>query len=89
VRRQRISELSGFADGRDFQRAHRQWIEQGLETGLVVRDDRWSEAIAVGGLECVEKIKTELATKALHREAEQISARSVFKFKSMRVRKIS
>lgn len=26
-----------------------QWVEQGLENGLLMRDDRWSEAIAVGG----------------------------------------
>ena len=34
-----LSEVSGFADLRDFQRAHRQWVEQGLESGFAVRDD--------------------------------------------------
>src|SRR5918994_2085783 len=44
-----LSELSGFADLQD-QRAHREWVEQGLENGFAVRDDRWSEAIAVGSM---------------------------------------
>ena len=48
VRGQRGSESSRFADPRDFQRAHRQRVEQGLENGLTSRDDRWSEAIGIG-----------------------------------------
>jgi len=65
---QKLSELSGFADVRDFQRAHRQWVEQGLENGLAVRDNRWSEAIAVGSLAFVETVKNDLGMKATHRE---------------------
>ena len=68
VRWQSGSELSGFADPRDFQRAHRQWVEQGLENGLASRDDRWSEAIAVGSLTFVESVKNELGFKAAHRD---------------------
>ena len=33
-----------------------------------MRDDRWSEAIAVGSLVFVERIKNDLGVKALHRE---------------------
>jgi len=60
--------LSGFADLRDFQRTHRQWVEQGLENGLALRDGRWSEAIAVGSRSFVEKVKGELGSKAAHRD---------------------
>jgi putative transposase len=49
-----LSELSGISDVRDFQRAHRQWVEQGLENGLASRDDRWSEAIEVGSRSFIE-----------------------------------
>ncbi len=55
------------ADVIDFQRAHRQWVEQGLENGFAVRDARWSEAIAVGSLTFVESVKNELGFKAAHR----------------------
>jgi hypothetical protein len=55
---------------RDFQTAHRQWIEQTLESGHTVHDDRWSEAIAVGSLAFVPNVKGELGSKALHRTVE-------------------
>ena len=67
IDRQSLSELSGFADLRDFQTAHRQWVEQGLENGLAVRDDRWTESIAVGSRSFIEKVKGELGFKAAHR----------------------
>ncbi|HZA53698.1 MAG TPA: hypothetical protein VE616_05575, partial [Candidatus Udaeobacter sp.] len=65
-----LSELNGFADVRDFQTAHRQWIEQTLESGHTVHDDRWSEAIAVGSLAFVANVKGQLGSKALHRTVE-------------------
>jgi len=45
-------------------RAHRQWVEQGLENGRGCRDESWSGSIAVGSLPIVEKIKSELGAKA-------------------------
>jgi putative transposase len=65
---QSLSELSGFADPKDFQRNHRQWVEHALENGLLMRDDRWSESIAVGKREFVENVKDELGVKAAHRD---------------------
>ena len=56
-------------DLRDFQTAHRQWVEQALENGCAPRDDRWSEALAVGSLAFVERVKNDLGIKAMHREA--------------------
>ena len=37
-----------------------------------MRDARWSEAVAVGNLAFVEKVKGELGIKTLHREIEQV-----------------
>jgi REP element-mobilizing transposase RayT len=62
-----LSELSGL-DVRDFQRAHRQWIEQRMANGLAARDECWSEAIAVGSRSFVEKLKSDLGIKAVHRD---------------------
>jgi hypothetical protein len=56
----------------EFQQAHRQWVEEALEVGRRVREDRWSEAIAVGRLSFVESVKGELGSRALHREVEHI-----------------
>jgi len=36
-----------------------------------MREARWSEAVAVGSLAFVDKVKTDLGAKALHRELEQ------------------
>lgn len=55
-------------DLRDFQRAHRQWVEQELENGRAWRDDRWSESIAVGSLAFVKSVKNQLGIKASHRD---------------------
>ena len=38
---------------------------------MAVRDDRWSEAIAVGSLAFVESVKSELGGRATHRAVEQ------------------
>jgi REP element-mobilizing transposase RayT len=63
-----LAALCGFADLREFQRAHREWVEQALGNGCAPRDDRWSEAIAVGSLSFLERVKSDLGIKAVHRE---------------------
>src|ERR687891_1763162 len=42
------------ADLETFQRAHRQWVEPALGVGRTLREDRWSEAVAVGRLGFLE-----------------------------------
>ena len=67
-----LAALCGFSKVADFQQAHRRWVETALEGGLAVREVRWSEAVAVGSLAFLEKVKSELGTKALHRELEEV-----------------
>ena len=64
--------ICGFSKLADFQQSHRQLVEIALRDELSVRDARWSEAVAVGSLAFVEKVKSELGIKALHRELEQV-----------------
>jgi hypothetical protein len=64
--------LCGFSKLAEFQQAHFQWIEAALHGDLAVLDARWSEAVAVGSVAFVEKVKSELGAKALHREPEQV-----------------
>jgi hypothetical protein len=66
-----LKELSGFADQSDLQGAHRERVEQGMEDGLRARDEYWSEAIAVGSLAFIDKVKSELAFKAAHRDVTE------------------
>ena len=58
-----LSELCGFDDIREFQKAHREWVEAGSSRDTVGRDDRWSESIAVGSESFVEQVKTNWASK--------------------------
>jgi hypothetical protein len=50
------------------ERFSKRWVEQALENGDAPRDDRWSEALAVGSLAFVETVKNDLGIKARHRE---------------------
>jgi REP element-mobilizing transposase RayT len=71
IDRRELTALCGFADSGDFQAAHRQWVEQTIKDGGTVRNDHWSEAIAVGRLAFVESVKAELGSKAMHRTVDQ------------------
>ncbi len=64
--------LCGFSKLADFQQAHCRWVDTALEGGSAVGDVRWSEAVAVGSRDFVEKVRSELGIKALHREPEQV-----------------
>jgi putative transposase len=50
----------------DFQQAHRLWVEEALARESMRRDARWSEAIAVGSYDFVEKIKRDLGSKTAY-----------------------
>jgi len=67
-----LSALSGFSDLQEFQRAHREWVERGVENGLAARHERWSESIAVGSRSFVEKVQNQLGFKAAHRHVTQV-----------------
>lgn len=66
-----LSASCGFTNIMDFQQAHRQWVEEALARESMRRDARWSEAIAVGSYDFVEKIKRELGSKAAHRDVKE------------------
>ena len=63
-----LSELCGFDDIKEFQKAHREWVEEGLSGDIAGRDDRWSESLAVGSEGFVEQVKMELGFRAQHRQ---------------------
>ena len=62
--------VCGFGDLEHLQRAHVGWVEQALSEEHGARDDCWSASIAVGSLGFVERIKTELRGRAMHRIVE-------------------
>jgi hypothetical protein len=44
----RVSGIFNFAEASQFQQAHREWVTEALRRELAERDDRRSEAVAVG-----------------------------------------
>jgi putative transposase len=62
-----LSSLCGFSEVAEFQQAHRRWVDDALTRESMAREGRWSEAIAVGNLNFVEKVKSELGFRAAHR----------------------
>jgi putative transposase len=62
-----LSALCGFAQVADFQKAHRQWVEEALRELTLRRDERWSQSLAVGSKSFVERVKRQLGIKAKHR----------------------
>lgn len=63
--------MCGFAKLEDFQRAHAQWVRQALDEALILRDDQWSEAIAVGSLKFTETVKNDFGFNVTYREVTQ------------------
>jgi putative transposase len=68
IDQQGLIELFGFKKAGDFQETHRQWVAEALTREMAGREDRWSEAIAVGSSAFVDKVKSGLGVKAMHRE---------------------
>jgi REP element-mobilizing transposase RayT len=66
-----LSALCGFKRLEAFQSAHRQWVDDALAQDAMRREERWSEAIAVGSREFVERVKTELEIGVRHGEVEE------------------
>jgi putative transposase len=52
----------------EFQKAHREWVDDALRAGIGGRDGRWSEALAVGSQAYLDKIKAALGGRAFHRQ---------------------
>jgi putative transposase len=65
-----LSALCGFANVEDFQQVHRRWVKEALVQNALRRDERWSEAIAVGSEAFVERVKRELGIKVRHRDVD-------------------
>jgi hypothetical protein len=81
-----LSALCGFSEIADFQRAHRDWVDEALRREMVARESRWSEAVAVGSLSFVSTVKSELGFKAAHQAAlRQFNSSKVQKFNVTRL----
>jgi hypothetical protein len=76
--------LCGFREVADFQQARRQWVSEALSREIGGRDERWSDAIAVGDFTFVDKVKSELGFKAMHRRVMEVTDTYTFREESER-----
>lgn len=75
--RYRIVDRQALADALEIELPqlgdlHREWVEAALQTGSGEREPHWSESVAVGGREFVERVQRELGDRGRYREIEQI-----------------
>lgn len=63
-----LMELGGFSSREALQQAHLEWVNEELRINQVQRQAYWSETVAVGGKEYIEKLKNELGVRASGRK---------------------
>ena len=67
-----LRELLGFETYDQLRDAHKSWLDEALKNGERVREARWSEIIAVGREEFVERTKEELGIRASGRKIREM-----------------
>ncbi len=56
-----------------LKKIHSQWIEESFKKDRLIRDEKWSQCIAVGNKRYIEHIKNKLGVKAIHRQIHKNS----------------
>jgi putative transposase len=79
-----LMDLGGFNDIATMQQQLRQWLIEELTINNSVRDKTWSESLAVGSEDFVEKVQTLLNTKATNREITEMADKHALREQSAR-----
>ncbi len=65
-----LAAVLGLATAAELQRRHEEWVESALCAGACRRDQRWTEAVAVGGTEFVERVQRQLGVRVPGRHVQ-------------------
>jgi putative transposase len=68
VDRARLKDLLNMSDDRDLSDHHRQWVDEALKEDRRQREDSWTESVAVGSKEFVERTRQQLGMRAKGRK---------------------
>ena len=79
VERAALAEVLGVESVSQLAKAHEKWIGAALAEGTRARLPEWSESVAVGGRDFVERVGTQLGPTARHRQIESCDAFSVLR----------
>ena len=69
-----LTDAPGLRDVEELRDCHRRWVEDGLASGAVARDDRWTGSLAVGSEGFVQRIQQEMGLEARSRAIESDGA---------------
>jgi putative transposase len=64
---ERLSELAGFETYDEFRSCHERWLEASLKDGHG-RQSQWTQSVAVGSVEFVERTKAQLGARGKGRK---------------------
>lgn len=63
-----LMQLCNVASLTEFQHQHKGWVEQALALNMSMREERWSQSIAVGSELYIDRIRKALGIKATHKK---------------------
>jgi putative transposase len=63
-----LQEVLGFQSPGSFMEAHRNWVDENLRARNLVREEIWTESVAVGSREFVAQTKEKLGIRAIGRK---------------------
>lgn len=67
IDREVLMRLLGIINSDQLTLSHRRWVEKALQTTYNVREERWTESVAVGNLSFIEDIKGKLGERGIGR----------------------
>jgi putative transposase len=71
IDRQALCNLTQTPGDQALQTVHKHWVENGLSRGRPAREPAWTESVAVGSKDYVERVKALLGARAYHRSIER------------------
>ena len=75
---QKLTNLLGFDSYDDAIKYHKRWVDDYLGNGNNIRDDKWTESIAVGEKDFVERVKSLMGVLAIGRKGIDLERRFSF-----------
>ena len=68
---ERLMELLHISTVDDLRNSHKKWVEETLKTKNYIRENKWTQSIAVGSKSFIEDIKAKLGIQAKGRQVKE------------------
>ena len=69
-----LMNLFNFSDLIEFQKQHREWVEDVYNNDLLIKNDMWSESIAVGNKQFVDKMISNIKQEIKRRKVRKMNS---------------